>query len=60
MTDAVAETAVVDAGPEPLAWAEAEARFQRHVARAEARERWASFGTIGFEAYRQWVLEQAR
>ena len=28
--------------------------------RAEERAAWAQFGTIGFDAYRQWVLEQEK
>lgn len=46
-------TAVVHVGPPPPDYS---AEYEKVVKRVDRRLAWRDFGTLGYEAYRDWVL----
>lgn len=49
---------IVESCPGPVDTDALIAAMDQTVRHARERQLWSRFGTIGFEAYRDWVLEQ--
>lgn len=41
-------------------WLKDVARVERELHKAHEQEVWTRFGTIGFDAYKEWILKNSR